>query len=91
MSEPAHDRRDERAGPVATAPAVERVLSLIRPSVKEDGGDIELVSLSDDGLVQIRFHGACVGCPSASMTLHQGIERSLRAQLGPEIRVEAVP
>lgn len=70
---------------------VERVLALIRPAVREDGGDVELVSVDAAGLVQVRFHGACVGCPSAGMTLHHGIERSLRAELGPQIRVEAVP
>lgn len=84
------DRRDP-AGAAPSVPAVERVLALIRPAVQDDGGDIELVSLSEDGLVRVRFHGACVGCPSASMTLHHGIERTLRAELGPSIRVEAVP
>lgn len=69
---------------------VERVLALIRPAVREDGGDIELVSVSADGLVQIRFQGACVGCPSAPMTLHHGIERALRAELDGVTRVEAV-
>lgn len=69
---------------------VERLLDLIRPSVREDGGDIELVSADPAGLVRIRFLGACVGCPSAGMTLHHGIERTLRSELGPELRVEAV-
>lgn len=69
---------------------VERTLARIRPAVREDGGDVELVSASPDGLVRIRFHGACVGCPSAGMTLHHGIERALRNDLGPTIRVEAV-
>lgn len=71
--------------------AVERVLALIRPAVREDGGDVELVAVHPEGLVQVRFHGACIGCPSAGMTLHHGIERTLRAHLGPQIRVEAVP
>lgn len=69
---------------------VERVLALIRPAVREDGGDVELVAVDTDGLVRVRLHGACVGCPSAGMTLHHGIERSLRAELGPHMRVEAV-
>jgi Fe-S cluster biogenesis protein NfuA len=69
---------------------VERVLALIRPSVQEDGGDIELVEAVAPDLVRIRFLGACVGCPSSSITLHHGIERTLRARLGPSIRVEAV-
>jgi len=70
---------------------VERLLALIRPSVQADGGDIELVSADPAGLVRIRLLGACVGCPSANQTLHHGIERTLRAELGPSIRVEAVP
>ena len=70
---------------------VERLLALIRPSVQADGGDIELVSVDPSGLVRIRLLGACIGCPSANQTLHHGIERTLRAELGPSIRVEAVP
>ena len=69
---------------------VERVLALIRPSVREDGGDIELVETIAPSLVRIRFLGACVGCPSSSVTLHHGIERMLRAKIDPAIRVEAV-
>ncbi len=60
------------------------VLELMRPSIKEDGGDIELVSVSDEGLVTIRFLGACIGCPSSSHTLHQGIERLLKERV-PEV------
>ncbi|MEO1535889.1 MAG: NifU family protein, partial [Planctomycetota bacterium] len=48
---------------------VVRILNLIRPAVQDDGGDIELVDVTEDGLVRIRLHGACVGCPSSSMTL----------------------
>lgn len=69
---------------------VERVLDLIRPSVREDGGDLELVEVDPDGTVRIRLLGACVSCPSAHMTLHHGIERTLRTKLGPHLRVEAV-
>lgn len=69
---------------------VQRVLALIRPAVQDDGGDIELVSADPSGLVRIRLLGACIGCPSSSVTLHHGIERTLRAQLGPHLQVEAV-
>jgi len=69
---------------------VERVLNLIRPTVQSDGGDVELVGVTNDGVVQIRLHGACVGCPSSSMTLRVGIERNLKTHV-PEVRgVEAV-
>lgn len=60
------------------------VINLIRPSVQADGGDIELVDVQTDGLVSIRFHGACIGCPSSHMTLQHGIERNLRDKV-PEV------
>lgn len=75
------------------APLNERVaavLDLIRPAVQADGGDIEFVDVTDQGVVQIRMHGACVGCPSSDMTLRIGIERTLRERI-PEVQsVEAV-
>jgi Fe-S cluster biogenesis protein NfuA len=63
---------------------VQSVINLIRPAVQADGGDIELVDVSGAGVVQIRFHGACHGCPSSTMTLQMGIERNLREQV-PEV------
>lgn len=63
---------------------VQGVIDLIRPAVQADGGDIELVDVAADGVVQIRFHGACHGCPSSHMTLQHGIERNLREQV-PEV------
>jgi Fe-S cluster biogenesis protein NfuA len=69
---------------------VAKVINLIRPAVQSDGGDLELVEVTGDGLVRIRLHGACVGCPSSTMTLQVGIERNLKAHI-PEVRsVEAV-
>jgi len=69
---------------------VERVLELIRPAVRSDGGDIELVNVTSDGVVQIRLHGACVGCPSSQVTLQVGVERNLKDHI-PEVRsVQAV-
>ena len=63
---------------------VQDVINLIRPAVQADGGDIELVDVSTDGVVQIRFHGACHGCPSSTMTLQDGIVRILREKV-PEV------
>jgi len=63
---------------------VQGVLDLIRPAIQADGGDIELVNVTPDRVVQIRFHGACNGCPSSTMTLQDGIERNLREKI-PEI------
>jgi Fe-S cluster biogenesis protein NfuA len=63
---------------------VQNVIDLIRPAVQADGGDIELVDVTGEGVVQIRFHGACHGCPSSHMTLQMGIERNLRESI-PEV------
>lgn len=69
---------------------VERILNLIRPAVQSDGGDLELVNVTPEGVVQIRLLGACVGCPSAAITLQMGIERNLKANI-PEVKgVESV-
>ncbi len=69
---------------------VGRVINLMRPAVQSDGGDLELVEVTADGTVRIRFHGACVGCPSSSITLQVGIERNLKEHV-PEVRaVQAV-
>jgi len=66
------------------------VLELIRPMIRADGGDIEYVETTAEGIVRIRFMGACVGCPSSSMTLKMGIENNLKQHV-PEVRgVEAV-
>ena len=76
-----------RPTPPAAPPLREKVqgvINLIRPAVQADGGDIELVDVKSDGVVQIRFHGACHGCPSSTMTLQMGIERNLREKV-PEI------
>ena len=69
----------------SVAERVQGVINLIRPAVQADGGDIELVGVGDDGVVQIRFHGACHGCPSSTMTLQDGIARNLREKI-PEVR-----
>ena len=64
---------------------VQGVINLIRPAVQADGGDIELVDVSTDGIVQIRFHGGCHGCPTSTMTLQMGIERNLKEKV-PEVK-----
>lgn len=74
----------------ALAERVSRVLDLIRPSIQSDGGDIELVSVDGDGVVRIRLHGACVGCPSSTMTLRMGIERNLKENISEVTQVQAV-
>lgn len=63
---------------------VDHIISRIRPAVQSDGGDVELVEITPQGIARVRLHGACVGCPSSSMTLHMGIERNIREKI-PEI------
>ena len=69
---------------------VAKVLDLIRPAVQSDGGDVELVEVTPEGVVRIRLHGACVGCPSSSMTLQYGIENNLRERVPEVVAVEQV-
>jgi len=64
---------------------VQRVIELMRPAVQSDGGDIEFVDVTPEHVVRIRLHGACVGCPSSSITLQHGIERNLKHHV-PEVR-----
>lgn len=70
---------------------VEDVLASIRPAVRSDGGDIELVEFdAEEGRVKVRMVGACHACPMSMMTLRAGIEQRLRMQV-PEVRtVEAI-
>ena len=60
---------------------VETALGKIRPSLNADGGDVELVEVSDDGLVKVKLTGACGGCPMSQMTLKMGIERILKQEV----------
>jgi Fe-S cluster biogenesis protein NfuA len=63
---------------------VEKVLSKIRPNLQADGGDVELVNVKG-GVVTVRLTGACGGCPMATMTLKNGIERVLKDEI-PEVK-----
>ena len=60
---------------------VAELLEKFRPAIQEDGGDIELVSVREDGVVEIRLLGACINCPSSHITLKSGIERTLRERI----------
>ena len=64
---------------------VEKALEKTRGALRGDGGDVELVDVSEDGVVQVRLKGACHGCPMATMTLKSLIERGLKQDV-PEIR-----
>ena len=64
---------------------VQEVLELVRPALQADGGDVELVDVTDDGIVSVRLTGACGSCPMSTMTLKMGIERTLKDKL-PEVK-----
>ncbi len=69
---------------------VKAALDRIRPYLAADGGDVELVEVTDDGAVKVRLRGACHGCPMSAMTLKNGIEGILKEDV-PEVNsVEAV-
>jgi Fe-S cluster biogenesis protein NfuA len=63
---------------------VEAALAKIRPSLQADGGDVELVDVTD-GVVKVKLTGACGTCPMSTMTLKMGVERILKEQI-PEIK-----
>lgn len=64
---------------------VEKALAKIRPMLQADGGDVELIDVTQDGVVKVRLKGACMGCPMSGMTLKAGIERQLMKEV-PEIK-----
>jgi len=64
---------------------VEKALEKIRPSLRADGGDVELVEVTEDGIVKVKLQGACRGCPMSQMTLKLGIERTLKQEI-PEVK-----
>ena len=69
---------------------VEAVLEKVRPQLQADGGDVELVDITEDNVVQLRLQGACAGCPMSQMTLKNGIERTLKQEVSEVKGVEAV-
>jgi Fe-S cluster biogenesis protein NfuA len=69
---------------------VQAALEKVRGRLQADGGDVELVEVTDDGIVKVRLTGACHGCPMSQITLKQGIEKALMAEV-PEVKsVESV-
>ena len=63
---------------------VREALEKVRPFLQADGGDVELVSVEEDGTVRVKLTGACGGCPMAQMTLQAGVERIVKEQV-PEV------
>jgi len=69
---------------------IENALALCRPFLHADGGDVELVGITDENIVELRYRGTCVVCPMSKMTLRAGLERAI-LQAAPEVkRVESV-
>ena len=64
---------------------VEAALEKIKPSLQADGGDVELVEVTTDGVVKVKLTGACSGCPMREMTLQMGIGRTLKEEV-PEVK-----
>ena len=69
---------------------VQKSLKDVRPFLQADGGDVELVRITDDGFVMVKLTGACLSCPMSRMTLRAGIERRLLRDIPDIKRVEQV-
>ncbi len=69
---------------------VEKALENIREYLRRDGGDIELVDVTDDGVVKVKLLGACGTCPFSAMTLQHGVQKSLMEQVPAVTKVENV-
>ena len=64
---------------------VQEVLDQVRPFLQRDGGDVELIEVTDDGIVKVKLQVACGSCPMSTMTLKMGIESAIKEQI-PEIK-----
>ena len=60
---------------------VQEAINIVRPNLQADGGDVELVDVSEDGVVKVKLTGACHGCPMSQMTLKNGIEKIIKQQV----------
>ena len=69
---------------------VKEVLETVRPTLQADGGDVELIDVSADGVVKVKLVGACGHCPMSTMTLKMGIERTLKEKIPGVKEVEQV-
>ena len=64
---------------------VQKALDAIRPNLQADGGDVDLIDVTEDGVVKVKLVGACQGCPMSQMTLKKGIQEFLQREI-PEVR-----
>ncbi len=70
--------------------ALSKTIEKVRPYLKVDGGDVELVRLTPDGIVEVRLLGSCLLCPMSIMTLRAGVERAIMLDHADVKRVEQV-
>lgn len=69
---------------------VQAVLDQVRPMLQRDGGDVELIEVTTDGIVKVKLQGACGSCPMSTMTLKMGIEKAIKEQLPEIVEVQQV-
>ena len=69
---------------------VQKAIDMVRPGLQADGGDVELVDVSEDGIVRVCLLGACRGCPMSQITLKMGIEKIIKQQIPAGKEVVAV-
>ena len=69
---------------------VEEILTKVRPYLQVDGGDVELIEITEDNIVKVRLLGACYACPLNLMTLRAGIERAIMKEIPEVKRLESV-
>lgn len=67
---------------------LEETIDIIRQSLQADGGDVELIDVTDDGVVTLEMQGACAGCPLSTLDMSEGIERILRTHVPGVTRVQ---
>ena len=75
---------------MATREEVEKALDEVRPMLMSDGGNVELIDVNDEGVVLVKLQGSCSGCPSATITLRQGIERIVKEKVPSVTAVESI-
>ncbi len=69
---------------------VEELLGKIRPAILADGGDVELINIREDNVIEVRLKGACGSCPMATITLKAGIERVIKDEIPEVVEVISV-
>ncbi len=69
---------------------VQAVLDEVRPMLQRDGGDVELIEVTPDGIVKVKLQGACGSCPMSTFTLKMGIEAALKEQIPEVVEVQQV-